>query len=125
MIRKGDRINVGSLNDRVTLQFTSTTDDGMGGTIPADTNLFTTWAEIKPLNAKRLLSLDRAVQNTTHEITFRWRNDLVSYSYVRSYIDNGIRLIDSKANRYVINTVINVDNGSWTVQCLATQEAYD
>ena len=125
MIKKSDRVNVGSLKDRVTLQFTSTTDDGMGGTIPADTNLFTTWADIKPLSAKRLLSLDRTVQNTTHEITFRWRNDLVSYSYVRSYIDNGIRLLDSKTNRYIINTVINVDNGSWTVQCLATQESYD
>jgi len=125
MMKKSDRINVGSLNDRVALQFTSTTNDGMGGTIPADTNLFTTWAEIKPLNAKRLLSLDRSVQNTTHEITFRWRNDLLTFSYVRAYIDNGIRLLDGKANRYIINTVINVDNGSWTVQCLATQESYD
>jgi len=125
MIRKSDRVNIGSLGDLVALQFTSTTDDGMGGTIPSDTNLFTTWADIKPLSAKRLLSLDRVVQNTTHEITFRWRNDLVSYSYVRNTLDNGIRLIDSKANRYIINTVINVDNGSWTVQCLATQESYD
>jgi len=124
MMSRSDRVNVGSLCDRVTLQFTSTTDDGMGGTIPADTNLFTTWADIKPLSAKRLLSLDRAVQNTTHEITFRWRNDLISYSYVRSTLDNGIRLIHS-GNNYIVNTVINVDNGSWTVQCLATQESYD
>jgi SPP1 family predicted phage head-tail adaptor len=124
MMSRSDRVNVGSLSDRVTLQFTSTTDDGMGGTIPANTNLFTTWADIKPLSAKRLLSLDRAVQNTTHEITFRWRNDLISYSYVRSTLDNGIRLIHS-GNNYIVNTVINVDNGSWTVQCLATQESYD
>ena len=124
MMTKSDRVNVGSLNDRVTLQFTSTTDDGMGGTIPADTNLFTTWADIKPLSAKRLLSIDRTVQNTTHEITFRWRNDLISYSYVRSTLDNGIRLIHS-GNNYIVNTVINVDNRSWTVQCLATQESYD
>ena len=124
MMSRSDRVNVGSLTDRVTLQFTSTTDDGMGGTIPADTNLFTTWADIKPLSAKRLLSLDRAVQNTTHEITFRWRNDLISYSYVRGTLDNGIRLIHS-GNNYIVNTVINVDNGSWTVQCLATQESYD
>jgi len=124
MMSRSDRVNVGLLTDRVTLQFTSTTDDGMGGTIPADTNLFTTWADIKPLSAKRLLSLDRTVQNTTHEITFRWRDDLISYSYVRSTLDNGIRLIHS-GNNYIVNTVINVDNGSWTVQCLATQEAYD
>ena len=124
MMSRSDRVNVGSLTDRVTLQFTSTTDDGMGGTIPADTNLFTTWADIKPLSAKRLLSIDRTVQNTTHEITFRWRNDLISYSYVRSTLDNGIRLIHS-GNNYIVNTVINVDNGSWTVQCLATQESYD
>ena len=124
MMSRSDRVNVGSLSDRVTLQFTSTTDDGMGGTIPADTNLFTTWADIKPLSAKRLLSLDRTVQNTTHEITFRWRDDLISYSYVRSTLDNGIRLIHS-GNNYIVNTVINVDNRSWTVQCLATQESYD
>jgi len=124
MMSKSDRVNVGSLSDRVTLQFTSTTDDGMGGTIPANTNLFTTWADIKPLSAKRLLSIDRTVQNTTHEITFRWRNDLISYSYVRATLDNGIRLIHS-GNNYIVNTVINVDNGSWTVQCLATQESYD
>lgn len=124
MMSRSDRVNVGSLSDRVTLQFTSTTDDGMGGTIPANTNLFTTWADIKPLSAKRLLSIDRTVQNTTHEITFRWRNDLINYSYVRSTLDNGIRLIHS-GNNYIVNTVINVDNGSWTVQCLATQESYD
>ena len=124
MMSRSDRVNVGSLSDRVTLQFTSTTDDGMGGTIPANTNLFTTWADIKPLSAKRLLSIDRTVQNTTHEITFRWRNDLISYSYVRDTLDNGIRLIHSGKN-YIVNTVINVDNGSWTVQCLATQESYD
>lgn len=124
MMSRSDRVNVGSLSDRVTLQFTSTTDDGMGGTIPANTNLFTTWAQIKPLSAKRLLSIDRTVQNTIHEITFRWRNDLISYSYVRSTLDNGIRLIHS-GNNYIVNTVINVDNGSWTVQCLATQELYD
>ncbi|NBV31166.1 MAG: head-tail adaptor protein [Bacteroidetes bacterium] len=124
MMSRSDRVNVGSLSDRVTLQFTSTTDDGMGGTIPANTNLFTTWADIKPLSAKRLLSIDRTVQNTTHEITFRWRNDLISYSYVRATLDNGIRLIHSGKN-YIVNTVINVDNGSWTVQCLATQESYD
>jgi SPP1 family predicted phage head-tail adaptor len=124
MIKKSDRVNIGSLNKRVTVQFTTTTDDGMGGTIPADTNLFTTWADIKPLSAKRLLSIDRTVQNTTHEITFRWRDDLISYSYTRATLDNGVRLIYS-GNKYIINTVINVDEGDWTVQCLATQEAYD
>lgn len=124
MMSKSDRVNIGSLNKRVTVQFTTTTDDGMGGTIPADTNLFTTWADIKPLSAKRLLSIDRTVQNTTHEITFRWRNDLISYSYTRATLDNGVRLIYS-GNKYIINTVINVDEGSFTVQCLATQEAYD
>lgn len=124
MMSKSDRVNIGSLSKRVTIQFTTTTDDGMGGTIPADTNLFTTWADIKPLSAKRLLSIDRTVQNTTHEITFRWRNDLISYSYTRATLDNGVRLIYS-GNKYIINTVINVDEGDWTVQCLATQEAYD
>jgi SPP1 family predicted phage head-tail adaptor len=124
MIKKSDRVNIGSLNKRVTVQFTTTTDDGMGGTIPADTNLFTTWADIKPLSAKRLLSIDRTVQNTTHEITFRWRDDLISYSYTRATLDNGVRLIYS-GNKYIVNTVINVDEGDWTVQCLATQEAYD
>jgi SPP1 family predicted phage head-tail adaptor len=124
MIKKSDRVNIGSLNKRVTVQFTTTTDDGMGGTIPADTNLFTTWADIKPLSAKRLLSIDRTVQNTTHEITFRWRNDLISYSYTRATLDNGVRLVYS-GNKYIVNTVINVDEGSFTVQCLATQEAYD
>jgi len=96
----------------------------MGGTIPADTNLFTTWADIKPLSATRLLSIDRAVQNTTHEITFRWRNDLISFSYDRDTLDNGIRLVYSGRN-FIINTVINVNESDWTVQCLATQEAYD
>jgi len=124
MIKRGDRVNIGSFSKRVTLQYTSTTSDGMGGSIPADTNLFTTWADIKPLSATRLLSIDRAVQNTTHEITFRWRNDLISFSYDRDTLDNGIRLVYSGRN-FIINTVINVNESDWTVQCLATQEAYD
>ena len=121
MIRKGQRVNVGSLSKRVTLQYTSTTDDGMGGTIPADTNLFTTWADIEPLSAKRLLSIDRTVQNTTHEITFRWRNDLISYSYSRDSVDNAIRLVHS-GRSFIINTVINVNEGDWIITCMATEE---
>jgi SPP1 family predicted phage head-tail adaptor len=124
MIRKSRRQNIGELDKRMKLVYNTTVSDGMGGLTPTQTDLFTTWASVKPVSAKRLLEIDRAVQNTTHQIRFRWRDDLAPLGYVRNYIDNQLRGVFN--NRlFTINTVINVDEDDFLVDVLATEESYD
>jgi SPP1 family predicted phage head-tail adaptor len=124
MIRKSRRQNIGDLDKRMKLVYNTTVSDGMGGLTPTQTDLFTTWASVKPVSANRLLEIDRAVQNTTHQIRFRWRDDLISIGYVRKYIDNQLRGV-FKNRLFTLNTVINVNEDDFLVDVLATEEAYD
>lgn len=124
MIRKSRRQNIGNLDKRMKLVSVVTTVDPLGGSVPSQNDLFTTWARIKPVSASRLLEIDRAVQNTTHEIRFRWRSDLISIGYIRSQIDNQLQGI-FKDRKFIFNAVVNVNEDDFLVDVLAKEESYD
>lgn len=121
MISKKNQIVIGSLNKRIKVYFGQKTSDGMGGFTVNDELIFTTWGMINPISADRLMEIDRSIQNTTHEITMRYRPN---FDGLGTNIDNRYRL-ESGGKKFIINTVINNSLDNYTLTVMATQENYD
>ncbi len=70
-------MRAGRIRHRVTIQSESQTADGAGGYGLAWTDLATTWAAVEPLNGRERLQADQVQDETTHQITMRYRSDVV------------------------------------------------
>lgn len=121
MIKKSDRVNIGLLEKRISVYYGQKTNDGMGGSTITEQLVFTTWGIINPVSADRLMQVDRSVQNTTHEITMRYRPNLQGFE---TGINNKFRL-ECEGRKFIINTVINNSFDKYTLTIMATQEDYD
>lgn len=124
MIRKGDKIVVGNLSKRVTLYGNLRGSDGMGGSTGFPVAVVETWADIVPLSADRRLELGGIVENVSHKITMRWRDDLLEVFSVNGEINYTLYLV-YRGKKLTVNSVINVDERRHIVELLATEEAFD
>lgn len=124
MIRKGDKIVVGNLSKRVQLYGNLRGSDGMGGSTVFPVGVLDTWADIVPLSADRRLTLGGIVENVSHKITMRWRDDILEVFSVNGEINHTLYLV-YKGKKFTINSVINVDERQHTVELLATAEKFD
>lgn len=124
MIRKGDKIVVGNLSKRVTVYGNLRGSDGMGGSTVFPVGVLNTWADIVPLSADRRLTLGGIVENVSHKITMRWRDDFLEAFSVNGEINHTLYLV-YKGKKFTINSVINVDERQHTVELLATAEKFD
>lgn len=103
-------MRAGKLRHRITIQSESETADGAGGYGLAWTDLATVWASVEPLSGRELRQADQVQDETTHQVTIRYRSDVVPIGKYR--ISFGTR-------RFNVTSVINPDerNVSLTLMC--------
>jgi len=66
--------NIGSFRDRITLQSSAGTSDGMGGETQVFSTAYETWADVQELRGDRELRFGQLAYNTAYEIKVRYRN---------------------------------------------------
>lgn len=124
MIRKGDKIIVGNLSKRVKLIAHLPQPDGMGGSTPFKFDVKETWADIVPISANRRLALGGVVENISHQIKLRYRDDLLEALTVDGKINQTLRL-QYNSRIFTLNSVINMNERNRTLDVLAVEENFD
>lgn len=82
----------GWLRHRVTLESAAGTPDGAGGETLAWDTVATLWAHIEPAGAREEIVGGHLAGVVTHDITFRWRDDIAGGMRV-TYRDRVFRLL--------------------------------
>lgn len=146
MIRKGNRADIGRMNQKILVYQAEPQDDGMGGQTGVDNFIYSTFGDIQPMKANRQYLQDRALQNTTHEIlmrftpvggkelpltqwdtsTIRWDTGAYFWNALSEQptLNNTFRLI-SDDQRFIINAVRRNNRDRFILHILATAEALD
>ena len=70
------RVRIGALRHRVTLQKNTRTSSATGAKADNWTDVATLWAEVKPHAARELSAADSRYQQTTHQVTIRYREGI-------------------------------------------------
>jgi SPP1 family predicted phage head-tail adaptor len=66
-------MNIGTLNERLTLEEPIRTPDGGGGAILAWQTVAELWAHVRPISGEERLRHDQLAARLTHEVWLRWR----------------------------------------------------
>lgn len=69
---------IGDLNQRVTLQYSTSVSDGMGGSTKTWHDAATVWAAIWPISAKETVAAMAETMTITHRVRLRYRSVLRS-----------------------------------------------
>ncbi|MDP5211067.1 phage head closure protein [Microbulbifer sp. 2205BS26-8] len=72
------RVRIGALRHRVILQTRTLDSRATGAKVENWNNLATVWAEVKPHAARELTAADSRYQETSHQITIRYRAGITS-----------------------------------------------
>jgi SPP1 family predicted phage head-tail adaptor len=66
-------MNIGILNERLTLEAPLRTPDGGGGAIVAWQPVADLWARVRPVSGEERLRHDQLAARLTHAVQIRWR----------------------------------------------------
>lgn len=88
-----DRVPVGALRRRLTLEAPVATPDGLGGTTQAFETVAALWAQLEWLSGGEHWRRGRPEQVATHRVTLRWRPGVDAGQRLR----DGNRLFDIRA----------------------------
>ena len=106
MITKEKKKHTGDFKQRVSIEYVTVTEDGMGGGLENWTELVKEWVNIIPLSASQRLQMGAQGVGTTHRVQVRYRDDLDTLGYAKKKYDNKLRLIYGERIfniQYVIN----------------------
>ena len=93
-------MKAGQLDQRVTVERYTSTEDELGQPIEAWAPLFTCWAAVEPLNGREFFAASTTLSETTTRIRVRYRPDL-------TVIDR----INHNGTLYDITAIINPKSG--------------
>lgn len=93
-------MNAGRLDQRVTIERVTYTQDPMGGMTEEWAPLVTLWAAVEPLNGRELFAASTTLSETTTRVRIRYRPDL-------TVIDR----INHNGTLYDITAIINPKSG--------------
>jgi SPP1 family predicted phage head-tail adaptor len=65
----------GKMDQRITLQRVTRTQDSIGGTTETWADLLTVWAHIKPLSGREMMDAQRVTPVTRYRAVIWWRGD--------------------------------------------------
>lgn len=91
-------LNPGKLRHRVTIQRKEQTRDSGGGYIEEWVDQETVWAEVKPLQGRRLIEAQAVNAELSHEVTMRYRLGMLQVAKNRLLYHGRIFEIDSVIN---------------------------
>lgn len=93
MIRKETKKHTGNFKQRVTFEYVTVTEDGMGGGSEEWQELTDDWVNIIPVSASQRLQLGAQGVGTTHRVQARYRDDLDMVGYAKKQYNNKLRLV--------------------------------
>lgn len=71
-----ERIPIGQLRHRISVQSETMATDASGGALPTYSTIDTRWAKIDPLEGRELYNAQQTVAGTTHKIAMRFYSGL-------------------------------------------------
>lgn len=106
MITKDKKKHTGDFKQRVSFEYSTITDDGMGGGVESWEPLVDDWVNIIPVSSNQRLQMKAQGVGTTHTIQARYRDDIDVVGYADNKYSNLLRIAynDRIFNiQYVIN----------------------
>lgn len=104
-------IEPGMLRHEVSLQFAERSDDGAGGFTENWSELATVFARIEPVGAKRLFAAGQRLEQATHHIIIRFRDDVTS----------GMRFEKSGRTFLIVNVTDPDETGRYLI-CITRED---
>jgi SPP1 family predicted phage head-tail adaptor len=104
------RSAIGRLRHRLTLESAIRTPDGGGGAAETWTTVAQVWGQIRPTGGSEGFDADTVAGRISHEITLRYRADVVP----------AMRLVSGNRN-FEIMAVIDIDERRRWLKCLCVE----